>query len=394
MRMHSLRFTSPVSALLVLALTGCATTAPGPNDAAVEADKLTLELTAQTRLEERLLSDYELIAQVSAQLNQNNIYDESMQPRNKSQKCLLPFLVNNDQGTVALYWDGACHQGYATGLGRVVRTENGQVTTELLAELKPHEPHTLYTYLHYSVARAESEVGTSFLQLSSGKLRGHSATLGYSYEDWAAGHYDLSYRSEDTTNFVSATKVVDLLNGESSFILAYPNFSHDLLEAHANVLSPIERTYRLLEGATTVGLSFIWLKDGRILVRDNQTEQDQIISQSSPKLTELNAHIAQLKAQVTERTDAIDAEINAGLAQLERYHGQKCAAPQPLFDGDNVNHICDYLRTTHEAMAGLQSARAAREASLESYRQHQAKMLEELEEHLKTLRSAQLTAIH
>ena len=188
--------------------------------------------------------------------------------------------------------------------------------------------------------------------------------------------------------------MVDLLNGESAFILAYPNFSHDLLEAHDNVLSSIDRTYRLLEGATTVGLSFIWLKDGRILVRYNQTQQDQILSQSSPKLTELNAHIAQLKAQVTERTDDIDEEINAGLAQLERYHGQKCATPQPLFNGDHVNHICDYLRTTREAMAGLKSARAAREASLESYRQHQAQMLEELEEHLKTLRSAQLTAIH
>ena len=391
MRMHSLRFTSPVSALLVLALTGCATTAPGPNDAAVEADKLTLELTAQMHLEERLLSDYELIAQVSAQLNQNNIYDESMQPRNKSQKCLLPFLVNNDQGTVALYWDGACHQGYATGLGRVVRTDNGKKTTELLVELKPDQPNTLYTYLRYSVLRAESEVGTSVLKLVDGKLQGHSSTLGYSDVGWADGHYDLSYRFEDSTNFVSYTKVLDLLNGESSLIIAYPNFSHDLLEAHDNVLSTIERTYRLLEGPDTVGLSYIWLKDGRLLVRDNSTNQDHIVT-SYPH--SLGDYIDRIKTEVARQTAGIDTEVNLGLKKLEQYHAQKCTRPTAFFRGDEVNQICDYLDNISHAMASLKAAKEERNASLESYRKHQEQILKELEQHLKALSPTKLATTH
>ena len=282
---HKLSLALALSCVLGTALSGCVSTAPTTSEApGMSPDGTTLEVASNEQIEQRLLSDYELIKQVSSQLNQSNIYDETMQPKNQSAKCLLPFLVNNEQGTVALYWDGACQDGHAVGLGRVVRTDNGKKTTELLVELKPNEPNTLYTYLGYSVLRAESEVGTSVLKLVDGKLQGHSSTLGYSDVGWADGHYDLSYRFEDSTNFVSYTKVLDLLNGESSHIIAYPNFSHDLLEAHDNVLSTIERTYRLLEGPDTVGLSYIWLKDGRLLVRDNSTNQDHIVTSYPDKL--------------------------------------------------------------------------------------------------------------
>ena len=344
-------------------------------------------LETNLQLENRLLSDYELIKQVSSQLNQSNIFDETMQPQNQSAKCLLPFLVNNEQGTVALYWDGACHNGYAVGLGRVVRTNNGKKTTELLVELKPDEPNTLYTYLRYSVLRAESEVGTSVLKLVDGKLQGHSSTLGYSDVGWADGHYDLSYRFEDSTNFVSYTKVLDLLNGESSLIIAYPNFSHDLLEAHDNVLSTIERTYRLLEGPDTVGLSYIWLKDGRLLVRDNSTNQDHIVT-SYPH--SLDDYVDRIKTEVARHTASIDTEVNLGLKKLEQYHAQKCTRPTAFFRGDEVNQICDYLDNINHALAGLKAAKEERNASLESYRKHQEQILKELEQHLKALSPTKL----
>ena len=384
---HKLSLALALSCMLSTALSGCVST----TDTTPEASEAspTLEVASNQQIEQRLLSDYELIKQVSSQLNQSNIYDETMQPQNQSAKCLLPFLVNNEQGTVALYWDGACQDGHAVGLGRVVRTDNGKKTTELLVELKPNEPNTLYTYLGYSVLRAESEVGTSVLKLVDGKLQGHSSTLGYSDVGWADGHYDLSYRFEDSTNFVSYTKVLDLLNGESSHIIAYPNFSHDLLEAHDNVLSTIERTYRLLEGPDTVGLSYIWLKDGRLLVRDNSTNQDHIVTSYPDKLDD---YVARIKNEVTRKTDGIEAEVNFGLKKLEQYHAQKCTRPTAFFRGDEVNQICDYLDNISHALAGLKAAKEERNASLESYRKHQEQILKELEQHLKTLSPTKLAA--
>ena len=387
---HKLSLALALSCVLGMALSGCVSTAPTTSEApGMSPDGTTLEVASNEQIEQRLLSDYELIKQVSSQLNQNNIYDETMQPKNQSAKCLLPFLVNNEQGTVALYWDGACQDGHAVGLGRVVRTDNGKKTTELLVELKPDEPNTLYTYLGYSVLRAESEVGTSVLKLVDGKLQGHSSTLGYSDVGWADGHYDLSYRFEDSTNFVSYTKVLDLLNGESSHIIAYPNFSHDLLEAHDNVLSTIERTYRLLEGPDTVGLSYIWLKDGRLLVRDNSTNQDHIVTSYPDKLDD---YVARIKNEVTRKTDGIEAEVNFGLKKLEQYHAQKCTRPTAFFRGDEVNQICDYLDNISHALAGLKAAKEERNASLESYRKHQEQILKELEQHLKALSPTKLAA--
>ena len=387
---HKLSLALALSCVLGTALSGCVSTAPTTSEApGMSPDGTTLEVASNEQIEQRLLSDYELIKQVSSQLNQSNIYDETMQPKNQSAKCLLPFLVNNEQGTVALYWDGACQDGHAVGLGRVVRTDNGKKTTELLVELKPNEPNTLYTYLGYSVLRAESEVGTSVLKLVDGKLQGHSSTLGYSDVGWADGHYDLSYRFEDSTNFVSYTKVLDLLNGESSHIIAYPNFSHDLLEAHDNVLSTIERTYRLLEGPDTVGLSYIWLKDGRLLVRDNNTNQDHIVTSYPDKLDD---YVARIKNEVTRKTDGIEAEVNFGLKKLEQYHAQKCTRPTAFFRGDEVNQICDYLYNISHALAGLKAAKEERNASLESYRKHQEQILKELEQHLKALSPTKLAA--
>ena len=387
---HKLSLALALSCVLGTALSGCVSTAPTTSEAqGMSPDGTTLEVASNEQIEQRLLSDYELIKQVSSQLNQNNIYDETMQPKNQSAKCLLPFLVNNEQGTVALYWDGACQDGHAVGLGRVVRTDNGKKTTELLVELKPNEPNTLYTYLGYSVLRAESEVGTSVLKLVDGKLQGHSSTLGYSDVGWADGHYDLSYRFEDSTNFVSYTKVLDLLNGESSHIIAYPNFSHDLLEAHDNVLSTIERTYRLLEGPDTVGLSYIWLKDGRLLVRDNSTNQDHIVTSYPDKLDD---YVARIKNEVTRKTDGIEAEVNFGLKKLEQYHAQKCTRPTAFFRGDEVNQICDYFDNISHALAGLKAAKEKRNASLESYRKHQEQILKELEQHLKALSPTKLAA--
>ena len=387
---HKLSLALALSCVLGTALSGCVSTAPTTSEApGMSPDGTTLEVASNEQIEQRLLSDYELIKQVSSQLNQNNIYDETMQPKNQSAKCLLPFLVNNEQGTVALYWDGACQDGHAVGLGRVVRTNNGKKTTELLVELKPNEPNTLYTYLGYSVLRAESEVGTSVLKLVDGKLQGHSSTLGYSDVGWADGHYDLSYRFEDSTNFVSYTKVLDLLNGESSHIIAYPNFSHDLLEAHDNVLSTIERTYRLLEGPDTVGLSYIWLKDGRLLVRDNSTNQDHIVTSYPDKLDD---YVARIKNEVTRKTDGIEAEVNLGLKKLEQYHAQKCTRPTAFSRGDEVNQICDYLDNINHALAGLKAAKEERNASLESYRKHQEQILKELEQHLKALSPTKLAA--
>lgn len=386
---HKLSLALALSCMLGTALSGCVSTADTTPEAS-EASP-TLEVASNQQIEQRLLSDYELIKQVSSQLNQSNIYDETMQPQNQSAKCLLPFLVNNEQGTVALYWDGACQDGHAVGLGRVVRTDNGKKTTELLVELKPDEPNTLYTYLRYSVLRAESEVGTSVLKLVDGKLQGHSSTLGYSDVGWADGHYDLSYRFEDSTNFVSYTKVLDLLNGESSLIIAYPNFSHDLLEAHDNVLSTIERTYRLLEGPDTVGLSYIWLKDGRLLVRDNSTNQDHIVT-SYPH--SLDDYVDRIKTEVARHTAGIDTEVNFGLKKLEQYHAQKCTRPTAFFRGDEVNQICDYLDNINHALAGLKAAKEERNASLESYRKHQEQILKELEQHLKALSPTKLATTH
>lgn len=347
----------------------------------------TLEVAVNEQIEQRLMSDYELILKVSSQLDHSNIYDQSMQPKNQREKCLLPFLVNNDAGSVALYWDGECHNGYATGLGRVVRTDHGKKTTELLVEFKPDEPDTIYTYLTYSLLREESEVGVSVLKLADNKLQGYGATLGYSLPGWSEGNFDLSYRYEDTSNFVSYTKIIDLLNGESSLIIAYPNFSHDLMDAHDNVLSSFERTYRLLEGNDMVGLSYIWLKDGRLLVRNNATGEDHVATSVSPKLLD---YITRIKEQVESKTDAIDDEINLGLNKLEQYHAKKCQRPRAFFRGDEVNFVCSYLEDTQVALEALAEAKDERTESLESYLQHQEQILKELEEHLKTLRPTNL----
>lgn len=346
-------------------------------------------LETNLQLENRLLSDYELIKQVSSQISPMNIYDETMQPLNKKEKCLLPFLVNDSGSQVQLYWDGDCANGLAQGLGRVVRTVGGKKSQELLVEINPKQPNSLVSYLRYDVASGDSEVGYSLLSLKDDKLQGYSVTWGYNDRSWQEGNYEVTSRYEDTTNFMSYTKIVDLLSGEYSSIIAYPNFSHDLLSAHDNVLSNIDKTYRLLEGRTMIGLSYIWLKDGRLLVRDNSTGQDSLVKEHPQQLED---YIAQLGDKVDTQIEEHNAQVDQGFAKLEEYNAKKCRQLNAFFRGDEVNYVCDYLFNVSSAYDEFLKAQEQRSLQIDSYRESQEQRLKQLEQQLRSLKSVHLTS--
>lgn len=328
-----------------------------------------------------LQSDYELIKQVSSQLNTSNIYDEKLQPANKSEKCLIPFMVAHADG-VKLYWDGGCKDGYASGVGRLVRTKDGHKTHEFLIDV-PYS-HVLRTYLQYDLQTMEVEAGYSELKLENEQLTGHSSTLGYNVQQWHNGNsFNLEYRYEDTTNLVSYTKILDLLSGEVSSIIAYPNFSHDLLNAHDNVLSTIDRTYRLLEGQNMVGFGYIWLKNGQVVMRNSENGQDTIVGS---ELKELDDYIAALETQVDEHAAQVETEIDQGLKQIETYRDTKCQMHRGFFRGDEVSAVCEYLSEFKDNYERMQNAQAQRVKRLDSYKNSQEKRLEELEQHLKGLK--------
>lgn len=346
----------------------------------IEAQDIEAALELNYQEEQRLLSDYELILQVPDQISRSNIYDDTMQPRNKKEKCLIPFMVND--GSVSLYWDGRCRHGLATGLGRAVRVVDGQKLNELLLEINPEEKDTLYSYLRYNQEYADSEVGFSKIALVNNKITGFSATMGYNEDDWQHGSYDLTYRYEDTSKFVSYTKVMDLINGEYSSIIAYPNFSHDLLNVHDNVLSPFDKTYRLIEGRTMIGKAFIYLRDGRLLVRDSSTGTDSMARSSIARLDE---QIKDIEQKVSSKVSVVDDNVDKGLVKVDQYVRSKCGHHVPLFKGDETNYICDYLKRVHASYAGLKQAKNERQSHLDSYRQNQESRIKQLEEHLKSL---------
>lgn len=356
----------------------------GPLNTATEAEALK-GFENNLKIESRLLNDYELIKQVPSQLDNANIFDSKMRVANLKQKCLVPFMVSTENSN-QIYWDGKCSaDGVATGLGRLVRAKDGKKVSEVLAEVDPKDPKTLYTYLRYDTATGDSEVGYSVIKLVDDKLTGYSATLGYNDEEWKKGNFDLAYRYEDTSNFVSYTKIIDLLNGEYSSIIAYPNFSHDLLNAHDNVQSGIDKTYRLLEGRTMIGMSYIWLKDGRLVQRDNEKSQDTVVKKEPQALTD---YVDNIQERVAQNVDKIESDIDKGFAKVETYYKQKCKRPTPFFRGDEVNQVCDYLFNVSAAYDDLVKAKQAKALEIEEFKNNQAKALNTLYNHLKAFNEA------
>lgn len=356
---------------------------------AVDASTAISALDTNKQLEGRLLSDYDLIKQVSSQISSVNIYDETMQPVNKKEKCLLPFMVNDSDGKMQLYWDGECKNGYASGLGRVVRALDGKKRTELLVEIDPQVKDTLVSYLRYDVNTGDSEVGYSIISLEDNKLVGSSATWGYNDQEWLNGTYEVTYRYEDTTNFVSYTRIFDLLSGEFSSIVAYPNFSHDLLNAHDNVLSNIDKTYRLLEGRSMIGLSYIWLKDGRLLMRDNASREDHLVIEH-PK--ELDQYVQSIEDKVENQVKVIDSKADVGFAKIEEYSNNKCRQLNAFFRGDEVNYVCDYLFNVSNAYDDLMRAQEMRSHQIDTYRENQEQRLKQLEQVIKSFNKVHLSA--
>lgn len=363
--------------LSMLILSGCSATEQATVDTPVSAR----EAFAQDQeLLSSLQSDYELIKQVSSQLSTSNIYDQRLQPVNKREKCLIPFMVSHQDG-VQLYWDGSCKNGYASGLGRMVRTLNGHKIDEFLLDVI--YPHQLVAYLQYDLENMDAEAGYSELKLENEQLTGYSATLGYNVQQWHNGSFNISYRYEDTTNLVSFTKVLDLLSGEVSSIIAYPNFSHELLSSHDNVLSTIDRTYRLLEGQNMVGFGYIWLKNGQVVMRNAANGQDSIVGSG---IEQLDDYVADIESQVNKHTDLVDPLIDRGLKQIETYRNQKCKKHRALFKGDEVSAVCEYLDEFKDNYQKMQQAQEQRIQRLDSYKNQQQQRLEELEQHLKGLK--------
>lgn len=376
----SIKLTALASVASLVLLSACNSTT------ANNKDSEQFSLKTNRAIESRLMNDYELIKTVSSQVDQSNIYDESMQPVNKKEKCLLPFMVSDGSNT-KMYWDGQCENGKAVGLGRAVRTLNDKKITELLLEIDPKVKDTLLSYLRYDVTTSESEIGYSVIELKNDKLSGHCATLGYKDEDWHNGSFEFTYRYEDTPNFVSYTKIIDLLSGEFSSIIAYPNFSHDLLNARDNVLSNIDRTYRLLEGRTMMGISYIWLKDGRLLLKDNATGQDSLAT-NHPK--ELEDFVQDIQDKVSVQVDKVNTEVEIGFDKVEEYSQQKCKRPEMFFKGDEVNYVCDYLFNVNAAYDELIQAKELRSHEIDSYRQNQEERLKEIDKHIRAFNRVKL----
>lgn len=375
----SLKLTALASAATLVLLTAC-------NSTTTNEESEQFSLKTNLAIESRLMSDYELIKTVSSQVDQSNIYDVAMQPVNKKEKCLLPFMVSDGSDT-KMYWDGQCEDGKAVGLGRAVRTLNDKKITELLLEIDPKVKDTLVSYLRYDVTNTESEIGYSVITLKDDKLSGYCATLGYKDDEWLNGSFEFTYRYEDTPNFVSYTKIIDLLSGEFSSIIAYPNFSHDLLNAHDNVLSNIDRTYRLLEGRTMMGISYIWLKDGRLLLKDNATGQDRVAT-NHPE--ELESFVQDIQDRVSLHVEKANLEVKKGFAKVEEYSLQKCKRPEAFFKGDEVNHICDYLFNVNAAYDELLKAKELRSHEIDSFRQNQEERLKEIDKHIRAFNKVKL----
>lgn len=359
-------------------LTACNSTTSTQEISSISASEAFAQNQARV---ETLQSDYELIQQVSSQLNTSNIYDPQLQPVNKSEKCLLPFMVAN-QDDVQLYWEGECKNGYASGLGRAVRTDKGMKSYEYLMEIPA--PNILHTFLMYNLTNMDAEAGFTELKLEQEQLTGHSSTIGYNINQWHNGSFNIAYRYEDTTNLVSYTKILDLLNGESSSIIAYPNYSHDLLNAHNNVLSAIDRTYRLLEGNQMVGFGYIWLKNGQVVMRDASTLQDSLVNTES--VEQLDSYIDSLEQQVDEHYAVVDQEIDLGLKKIEEYRNTKCQQHRGLFRGDEVSAVCEFLGEFKDNYQRMQDAQSNHLKRIDSYKDLQHRRLEELEQHIKTLK--------
>ena len=365
-----------LSAIVSMALMSACTSNEGLNSQSAVNDP------ANKVIESRLMSDYEVIKTVSSQIDRNNIYDNSMQPVNKTEKCLIPFMVA-DAADSRMYWDGKCSNGHAVGLGRAVRTIADKKVAEYLIEIDEKNPDTLHTYLRYDAGRFDSEIGYSVLTLKDNKFTGFSATMGYNDQDWLDGTYEFTYRYEDTANFVSYTKIIDLLSGEYSSIIAYPNFSHDLLNASDNVLSSISKTYRLLEGRTMIGLSYIWLKDGRLLMKDNATGSDSILTEHP---AELETMVNEIQDKVAAQTDIVSKEVEKGFTKVEEYSSKQCKRPNAFFKGDEVNVVCDYLFNLNAAYDQLVEAKEVRSHEIDSFRDSQNQRLQKLNDYLKNFK--------
>lgn len=359
-------------------LGGCAVQSGSEDNVVVSAKDAFLY---NEKLTESLLADYDLVRKVTTQISAYNIFDEALQPVNKKEKCLLPFMVSHNSDR-SFYWDGDCHNGVASGFGRAVRLDGGIKSGEFLFEIDPDNPQRLITYLYYDLNDMTAEVGYSEIELKDGTLHGSSMTMGYSPKSWSEGSFELTYRYEDTSALMSHTLVQDLLNSESSYIVAYPNFSKDLRRAKGNVLVPFESTYRIVEGREAVGFSFIRLKDGRLLIRDNATGSDVALTGDIPELTAMTEN---MENEVRDSIDRNEHKLDQGMAAVERYVKEKCGKHQGLFRGDEISHICDFTDEFALNHDMLLEAKERYNDRIELYIDNQKERLERLEKHIKSL---------
>lgn len=84
------------------------------------------------------------------------------QPVNQKDSCALPALVNgrSDNG-IRIYWDGACRDGKAFGLGRKLAIMNGQVIQDVIYDFKSNEKKELFAdFLAWEVDQNRFQVGS------------------------------------------------------------------------------------------------------------------------------------------------------------------------------------------------------------------------------------------
>ena len=132
-----------------------------------------------------------------------------------------------------------------------------------------------------------------------------------------------------------------------------------------------------------IGLSYIWLKDGRLLMKDNVIGSDSILTEHP---AELETMVNEIQDKVAAQTDIVSKEVEKGFAKVEEYSSKQCKRPNAFFKGDEVNVVCDYLFNLNAAYDQLVEAKEVRSHEIDSFRDSQNQRLQKLNDYLKNFK--------
>lgn len=316
--------------------------------------------------ERQFLADYER----NKSLYKDARAETWVQPVNKKEKCKIYLGYDKANAEKALnadyYWDGACRDGFAYGIGREFTRSDGAVTEDLAEYKNPGQEPTYY--YHKDKLQGMSVTGIFNSQVNTGQ--------GYIYQENSSGfNYVQVAGVEDKEQNVTYLSTYDPITTTSRYVKQYPGFAYAF---DFNSLNGTGTAY-LMNTRTNEPAPYAYLYNNQGahqgLRKAAPTAQVENVTLPESYWHRLMAVKQEIDAQLNQST--LTGRVNRGEMIKKEYIAKKCSAraAAPFASWPDYFDICredKFIADIAEKVSAKIDERNAQLAAMAQQRQQQA----------------------